>query len=278
MKKGKLVSALMVATVALASFPVMQTHAALTSGSAALTGSASVTNSSSTTTPLGPLNSQVGVGWSASSSIVLNEVPNLDFGIHTLGDPGPYDMLHDVDNNIQLVKDKNGKITGTSGDQRMLVVTDQTGKQAGWHVTVAYQIGTDASDLSKLSGAKLTISGDTATKQFGQWVSGTYGTGNPLPTYGFFQTDTGNASQADNLAGHAVSIDLDSKPNDATTPQLIFGVADGKDATIAAGSYALDFGKATTAQIDVPVASQKATDAPFKGTLVWTLATKDTIN
>ncbi|MCI1851955.1 WxL domain-containing protein [Schleiferilactobacillus harbinensis] len=250
MKNTKILSAVALTAVALSSVP-FSTVLAADSGAVVSDigngGTSAGTTVSGSTPALG--SGRIGIGF-ASGSLTLNQVPNFDFGYHTIGDNTTFGLLAPG----EKPQAGDGKTSGATMG-RQLVVTDQRDIRTDpWSVTVG------VSQSIGLTGATLSLNASNIS--YGSWA----GNDTALSSGGgrYFESGTGNTAGLS--ASPVADLALDATPT--PTPQTVFSVADATK--VDPGTYALDFSDQSTASIKVPLPAQKAGE--YTGTLVWTLS------
>lgn len=272
MKKTKLFSALSLTALALSVVPYAGTAFAAGDGDPVINNDGgTVAGGSATSTTPATGSGDIGVGF-LGGSLTLNQVPDFDFGYHTIGTAASYQLL----NSGATPAPGNSKDKGATLG-RQLVVTDQRSNRPSWNVTVGVLdvlTDTDPTAAGVLSGATLTMKPTKIT--YGAW-SPTIGTdGKPDNTkFGGYYFNSGAATGATTgiaaseiTAENPLKLDVPSTdPENAAQP--IFGMKAANTAD--PGTYALDFTDPATATISVPLAKQKT--GTFKGKLVWTLTT-----
>lgn len=235
--------------------------------------------------------SDFGVGFKPGV-LTLDQVPNFDFGIHSLGEAGTIDLPPAVG-----VKTATGfkafpmlgdaSTSANASGSRSLIVTDQTGSTSGWNVSVkvsealtrTFNVAADGTTTSAsgaevvpLTSALLAFnvvgSSDNKNSNSGSAYMGTYANG-------AFTPYAGDEAYSPNLI---VGEGVIANPGIQTAVTLDAGVAGdaqtllkvpGKTQTVSPGSYQLDFTKANSALLYV--APSKQQQGIFKGELTWTL-------
>lgn len=205
----------------------------------------------------------IGIAWKAGS-LVLQQVPNFDFGTHFLGEKEDY-QLNASGATVLGPVDATGAANTTAPTKielgRMVVVTDQRATRSGWQLTVGVAADGDkmknTAGTSVLTGATLDLK-PAATIPFGIWTAFTGG--GQSGSY-FAKSTLGNSNGINgaSISGLAVG--------SASAPQPIMSMP--TDGSASAGSYALDFTDPTSATLHVPLDEQKVDT--FTGKLTWTL-------
>ena len=252
MKKTKLFSALSLAAVALSVLPYATAFAATDGGAVGSVGDGG-TSAGTSATDGAPASGtgQFGVGFIAGN-LTLNQVPNFDFGQHTIGQTDAYNLR---EKGATPAPGDGTTKAATLG--RQLVVTDQRDARDPWNVTVG--VGSSIA----LVGAELALTVSAGNIQYGSWA----GDDKTAEEFGgrYFSGSAGSQSTAGLQADNVTKLDLTK----AGGAQKVFSVNDGTK--VDPGTYALDFTDQATASISVPLSDQKNGD--FTGTLVWTLST-----
>ncbi|WP_367368622.1 WxL domain-containing protein [Schleiferilactobacillus harbinensis] len=271
LKNVKLFSALSLAAVALSVVPFNTVFAA-TSGEAVLSGAngngGTSAGGSATDGAPASQSGDIGVGFT-QGDLILNQVPNFDFGYHTIGESATYDLL-----SAGNTPKPGNALTGDSASAavlgRQLVVSDKRGTNTGWSVTVgvASPIGSGA---TVLSGADVTFTSKNI--QYGLWAPTLGPKGEVIDGSGggYYFNNSGASGSIEGISAKTpVTLPLDVATSGSdNVAQGIFGAPAG--ATADPGTYALDFTDKTSAQISVPTKSQKV--GVYTGKLVWTLST-----
>lgn len=238
-----------------------------------------ITNDAETDTGTGT--STAGIGW-APGHLVLNQVPNFDFGTgHTLhGGQLVYPLLSTAGatGGTSVV----GDAAATSG-ARALVVSDQRadkGETEGWNVTLKLNNfeGKDS------QGSAASLPSDTVNPiklNLFAGESGTAGTAEkPVEGEGAYITAaTWNPANATNTPATPIyqfdkSTTRDDRPNAVLPTDIIAGATDAiaiwdADAGKGAGTWGLNFDSVNSAKLTVPDASQKV--GTWTAQMDWTL-------